>query len=38
MKTAKAVFVVLSLCSLCSKTAIHIYRHFYPPAAVAVGR
>ena len=38
MKTAKTVFVVLSLCSQCSKTAIHVYRQFYPPAAVAVGR
>jgi hypothetical protein len=37
MKTIKTLFVVLSVCSLCSKTAIHVYRHFHPPEAVAIG-
>jgi hypothetical protein len=37
MKAIKALFVVLSVCGLCSRTAINVYRHFNPPVAVAVG-
>jgi hypothetical protein len=37
MKTNKTLFIVLSVCSLCSTTAIYVYRHFNPPVAVAVG-
>ena len=37
MKTIKTLFLVLSVCSIVSKAAIHTYRHFHPPVAVAVG-
>jgi hypothetical protein len=37
MKTIKSLFVVLSACGLCSKTAIHVYRHIHLPAPVVVG-
>ena len=37
MKTIKTLFLVLGVCSIFSKAAIHTYRHFYPPAPVAVG-
>jgi hypothetical protein len=36
MNSFKSVVLVLCLCNLCSKAAIHTYRHFHPPAAVAV--
>jgi hypothetical protein len=37
VKTIKTLFLVLGVCSLFSKAAVHAYRHFYPPAPVAVG-
>jgi hypothetical protein len=37
MQTIKTLFIVLSVCSLCLRTAIYVYRHFNPPVAVAVG-
>jgi hypothetical protein len=37
MKFIKTLFLVLGVCSLCSKAAVHTYRHFQPPAPVAVG-
>jgi hypothetical protein len=37
MKTIKTLFLVLGVCSLFSKAAVHTYRHFHPPAQVAVG-
>jgi hypothetical protein len=37
MKTIKTLFIVLSVCSLCSRTAIYVYRHFNPPVTVAGG-
>ena len=37
MKTIKTLFLVLGVCSLFSKAAVHAYRHFYPPAAAIVG-
>ena len=36
MNTVKSVVLVLCLCSLCCKGVIHTYRHFQPPAVVAV--
>ncbi|WKA29622.1 hypothetical protein [Bradyrhizobium roseum] len=33
----KTLFLVLVLCSLCSKVAVHTYRHFNPPPAAIVG-
>jgi hypothetical protein len=37
MKFIKTLFLVLGVCSLCSKAAIHTYRHFQPPAPVVIG-
>jgi hypothetical protein len=37
MKTIKTLLLVIGVCSICSKAAIHTYRHFYPLASVAVG-
>jgi hypothetical protein len=36
MKYIKTLFLVLGVCSICSKAAVHTYRHFHPPALVAV--
>ena len=33
----KVIFVVLVICSLCSKVAIHTWRHFNPPPPPIVG-
>jgi hypothetical protein len=35
MKTIKTLFLVLGVCSLCSKAAVYTYRHFHPPVPVA---
>jgi hypothetical protein len=37
VKFVKTLLLVLGVCSLCSKAAVHTYRHFQPPAPVAVG-
>jgi len=37
MKTIKNILLVICVCSLCSKAAVHTYRHFYPPPAPIVG-
>jgi hypothetical protein len=37
MKTIKTLFLVLGVCSLFSKAAVHTYRHFYPPAPAVAG-
>ncbi len=37
MKVIKTLFLVLGICSLCSKAAVRTYHHFYPPVPVAVG-
>jgi hypothetical protein len=34
MKTIKTLFLVLSVCSLCSRAAVYTYRHFYPSVPV----
>jgi hypothetical protein len=38
MKFIKTLFLVLGVCSLCSKAAMLTYRHFQPPAPVAIER
>ena len=37
MKTIKTLLLVLGVCSLFSKAAVHTYRHFHPPAPVVAG-
>jgi hypothetical protein len=37
MKAIKALFVVLCVCGLCSRTVIHVYRHFHAPVEIVVG-
>jgi hypothetical protein len=32
MKIVKNIVLVVCFCSVCSKVAVHTYRHFYPPA------
>jgi hypothetical protein len=38
MNTIKILFLVLGVCSICSKAAIHTWRHFHPPVPVAAWR
>jgi hypothetical protein len=33
----KVLFLVLAVCSLCSKVVVHTYRHFNPPPPPIVG-
>jgi hypothetical protein len=33
----KIIFLVLAVCGLCSKAAVHTYRHFNPPPPPIVG-
>jgi hypothetical protein len=33
----KSLFLVLVLCSLCSKVTVHTYGHFNPPPPVIIG-
>lgn len=33
----KIIFLVLVMCSLCSKVVVHTYRHFNPPPAPIIG-
>jgi hypothetical protein len=33
----KSLFLVLALCSLCSKVTVHTYRHFNPPPPEIIG-
>jgi Co/Zn/Cd efflux system component len=33
----KVIFLVLVICSLCSKAVVHIYRHFNPPPPSIIG-
>jgi hypothetical protein len=33
----KCLFLVLALCSLCSKVTVHTYGHFNPPPPVIIG-
>ena len=33
----KTMFLVLVLCSLCSKVTVHTYRHFNPPPLTIIG-
>jgi hypothetical protein len=35
MKTFKNIVFILCVCSVCSKVAIHTYRHFHPPVVTA---
>jgi hypothetical protein len=37
MKTVKNIFLILCVCSLCSKAIIHAWRHFNPPPPPIVG-
>jgi hypothetical protein len=37
MKTIKTIVLVICVCSLCSKAAVHTYRHFNPPPAPIIG-
>ncbi|MEH2624350.1 hypothetical protein V1292_002405 [Bradyrhizobium sp. AZCC 1719] len=37
MKTLRCIVLILGVCSLCSKAAIHAYRHFNPPPPPIVG-
>ncbi|WP_334425502.1 hypothetical protein [Bradyrhizobium sp. AZCC 1620] len=36
-RAAKTIFLVLVVCSLCSKAAVHTYRHFNPPSPPIIG-
>lgn len=36
MKTLKSLLAILCICSVCTKVAVHTYRHFHP-ATVIVG-
>jgi hypothetical protein len=38
MNTIKTLFLVPGVCSICSKAAIHTWRHFHPPVPVAAWR
>jgi len=33
----KTLFIVLAVCSLCSKAVVHTYRHFNPPSPPIIG-
>ena len=33
----KIIFLVLAVCSLCSKAVVHTYRHFNPPPPPIIG-
>lgn len=33
----KIIFLVLAVCSLCSKAVVHTWRHFNPPAPPIIG-
>ena len=37
MKTITTILIILGVCLLCSKAAIHTYRHFNPPPPSIVG-
>jgi hypothetical protein len=37
MKTVRCIILILCVCSLCSKVAIHTWRHFNPPPPPIVG-
>jgi hypothetical protein len=37
MKTIKNIILILGVCLLCSKVAIHTYRHCNPPPPPIVG-
>lgn len=37
MKTFRNIIFILCVCSVCSKAAMHTYRHFYPAPVAIVG-